>query len=74
MNKESDATLRILREVTDSEWCRNWLLIVSTFSVKKEVKDSAERLVAVGGAGGLSSDLKVENSLRVSLVVLILSL
>lgn len=40
----------------------NWLLMVSIFPAKKEMKDSAERFVA--GDGGLSSDLKMEESLQ----------
>ncbi len=48
--------------------------MAATFSVKKEAKLSAVRLVAGGGGGGLSSVLKVENNFLVSEVLVILSL
>ena len=52
----------------------NCLLMFATFSVKKVAKLSGVRSVAAGGGGGLSSDLKVENSFLESVVLLILSL
>src|SRR4029434_7172834 len=51
----------------------NWFLMAATFSVKKETKVSAVRLIAGGGGGGQSRVLKVENSLRASVAPLILS-
>ncbi len=53
---------------------QNCLLMFATFSVKKVAKLSGFRSVVAGGGGGLSSDLNVENSLRESVVLLILSL
>ena len=47
--------------------------MAATFSVKKEAKLSAVRLVAGGGGGGESRVLKVENSFRASVAPLILS-
>ena len=51
----------------------NWLLIATTFSLKKEAKISAEKFLSCHGGGGLINVLKVENNFRVSLELLILS-
>lgn len=53
---------------------QNCLLIFAVFSVKKVAKLSGFRSEGAGGGGGLSSDLNVENNLRGSVVLLILSL
>ena len=38
-----------------------WLLMAANFSVNKEARISAVRLVSGGAGGGLSNVLKVEN-------------
>src|SRR4029434_7998127 len=73
MKEGRDEPLTVVPLGGGDSWL-NCFPMAATFSVKKEAKLSAVRLVAGGGGGGERRVLKVENSLRASVAPLILSL
>src|SRR4029434_8426875 len=72
--KEGKDELLTVAPLGEGDSWSNCCPLAATFSVKKEAKLSAVRLVAGGGGGGWSRVLKVENSFRASVAPLILSL
>src|SRR4029434_3278177 len=73
MKEGNDEPLTVAPLGEGDSWS-NCCPMAATFSVKKEAKLSAVRLVAGGGGGGEGRVLKVENNFRASVAPLILSL
>src|SRR4029434_8807656 len=73
MKEGNDEPLTVVPLGGGGSWL-NCFPMAAIFSLKKEAKVSAVRLVAGGGGGGQSRVLKVENSFRASVAPLILSL